>query len=77
MQSSFNANDRISVINKQESNVNSTLRFLMMIEGECNTFIWIARDQKLMQDIQQLQCNGWRDFHVECKTDVWYCFVGS
>lgn len=62
MQSSFNANDRISVINKQESNVNSTLRFLMMIEGECNTFIWIARDQKLMQDIQQLQYNGWRDF---------------
>lgn len=52
MQSSFNANDRISVINKQESNVNSTLRFLMMIEGECDTFIWIARDQKLMQDIQ-------------------------
>lgn len=62
MQSSFNANDRISVINKQETNVNSTLRFLMMIEGECDTFIWIARDQKLMQDIQQLQCNGWRDF---------------
>lgn len=52
MQSSFNANDRISVINKQETNVNSTLRFLMMIEGERNTFIWIARDQKLMQDIQ-------------------------